>query len=713
MIAYLNFEIYIRFNICALKYEKKDLLMKVNFSRVFPLLMLSFALYAGNESPKLRLSGHVPVKAITSAVFLEKMAPQVKVPLTFILPLRNQDELEELVKRMHDPEDQEYFGQYLTTEEFNEQFAPTQEDYDKVIAYAKSIGFSVSQTHPNRTLLNVKGSVGAVESSFNLRLNVYKTPQGRKFYSANHNPEVPVSIASVINGIEGLDNLAVWRPFHHRKEVSENFHAHGTNANAIPSGPGGGYSPSDLLKAYNLSSVAANGSGQSIALFELAAYQASDINTYTRQFGLPAAKLTNILVDGGSGTGIDAEVTLDIELALALAPESLIYVYEGPNSNQGVLDTYNRIATDNLAKQVSTSWGLAEDLVSTQYLQAENAIFLQMAAHGQTIYAAAGDSGAYDDDNKSTPVVDDPASQPYVVGVGGTRLSVDPISGAYLSESCWNEGRGNGAGGGGVSTFWPIPTWQVNVPSTYSKTKRNVPDVSLNADPSTGYSIFYDGGWQIYGGTSCAAPLWAAFNARVNQELTSNQKPVLGFANPVFYSLGEGKVYNQDFHDIISGDNLYYHTSNSYDNATGWGSFNGANLFASLTNSTPTPPPPMLSPLLNIAMTHNAPFIKNRTNTYHITVSNTGGGPTSGNVNVAITLPRGFSYRAYSGSGWSFNPNTLTFTQTNTLAPNASYAPITLYVNVNRRASSSVTTTATVSGGGSVSSTISNQTTVK
>ena len=110
-------------------------------------------------------------------------------------------------------------------------------------------------------------------------------------------------------------------------------------------------------------------------------------------------------------------------MRIALAPESQIYVYEGPNSDQGVLDTYNRIATDNLAKQVSTSWGMGENLTSAQYLQAENAIFLQMAAHGQTIYAAAGDSGAYDDypDNSQALVVDDPASQPYVVGVGGTK----------------------------------------------------------------------------------------------------------------------------------------------------------------------------------------------------------------------------------------------------------------------------------------------------
>ena len=142
-------------------------------------------------------------------------------------------------------------------------------------------------------------------------------------------------------------------------------------SHTFPSGPSGGFSPSDLTVAYSLSGLPANGAGQAIALFELAGYQISDINAYTDQFGLPRGNLVDVKVDGGSTSGIDAEVTLDIELALAIAPQSKIYVYEGPNSNQGVLDTYNKIATDNIAKQVSTSWGMAEDLSTQQFLQAE------------------------------------------------------------------------------------------------------------------------------------------------------------------------------------------------------------------------------------------------------------------------------------------------------------------------------------------------------
>lgn len=673
------------------------------------LLMLALNFQVGAESStsnsdSVRISGHVLSKAVDDAFLIKGLNDTVPVPLTFVLPLRNKDELEELIQRIHNSSDQEYFSKYLTTEEFAERFAPTQEDYNKVIDFAQKLGLNITGIHNNRILLNVTGPAISVEKGFNIRLLEYMTSNGRKFHAPNLDPEVPVSIASIINGIVGLDNYGVWHSYKQKKET-ENTNA---ASHIFPSGPYGGFSPSDIAKAYNLVGVPANGSDQIIALFELGGYLASDINKYTNYFGLPPAKLINITVDGGSGGEIDAEVTLDIELALALAPESQIYVYEGPNSNQGVLDTYNRIATDNLAKQVSTSWGLGENMVSSQYLNAENIIFMQMAAQGQTIYAAAGDSGAYDDypvNYSHALVVDDPASQPYVVGVGGTKLTVNPESCSYVSESVWNDGLQNGAGGGGVSAYWQIPSWQANVPNVNSKIHRNVPDVALNADTNTGYAIYYDGQWAVYGGTSCAAPLWAAFTARVNQERVTNNKPVLGFANPVLYAIGTGSPNSGNFHDITNGNNLYYNAGTGYDNATGLGSFNGANLFASLTNFI-LPSPPKLSPLLNITMSQSAHFKKGKTGTYLIEVSNQGNGTTSGNVTVSITLPKDLTFHSLSGAGWTFNKNTLTCTQNSPLKAGSSYSSIILKVNVNKNAPNSVTTSATVSGGGSVASSI-------
>lgn len=563
--------------------------MKNHFSHFFRCSMLlllghTLTVNASSDSSSVRLSGHVPSKAVSDATFLKDVDANTLVPLTFALPLRNKEALETLIKNIQDPTDPHY-GKYLTPEEFAEHFAPTQEDYDQLTAYAQSLGLQVTNTHSNRILLNVAGSKESIEAAFNLHLHHYQRSNGHTFYAPDNDPEVPHFIASIVHGIVGLDNQATWHTYNRRKEMQEGVLISEHVSHAHPSGPGGGYSPNDVSTAYNLNGVSANGSGQIVALFELGGYLASDISAYTNYFGLPSPQLKNIPVDGGSTSGIDPEVTLDIELVLALAPHSQVYVYEGPNSDQGVLDTYNQIAKDNLAKQVSTSWGLGENLVNSQYRQAENAIFQQMAVQGQTIYAASGDSGAYDEYPSRTLVVDDPASQPYVVGVGGTKLTVNATSGAYGSESVWNEGLGQGAGGGGVSTFWSIPSWQTNVSSTFSKTHRNVPDVALNADPYSGYSIYYNGQWTIYGGTSCAAPLWAAFTARVNQGRATNQLPALGFANPLLYAIGVGTSYTTDFHDVTTGNNLHYSAKKGYDNASGWGSFNGGNLFETLTSS--------------------------------------------------------------------------------------------------------------------------------
>ncbi len=200
-----------------------------------------------------------------------------------------------------------------------------------------------------------------------------------------------------------------------------------------------------------------------------------------------------------------------------------------------------------------------------------------MAAQGQTIFAASGDSGAYDNrSNTSLLSVDDPAAQPYMTAAGGTSLTTAGAGGAWKSETTWS------GGGGGISVQWPLPTWQQGVATAANKAStamRNVPDVSLDADPYTGYSIFLNGGWYLYGGTSCAAPLWAAFTALVNQQRQANGNAPLGFANPIIYSLANAS----NFHDIADGStNQYYPAVTGYDDATGWGSFNGAFLLTAL-----------------------------------------------------------------------------------------------------------------------------------
>ena len=457
---------------------------------------------------------------------------------------------------------------------------------NKTKAYLENKGMNVESIAPNRLIIRASGSIDVIEKIFNTKIYYYTDKAGETFYAPAY--ELQVDNDLNILSVQGLENRIKANP-HYRVLKNVNF--------SKSAGPTQGLIPANIKTAYSFSSNL-NGAGQTLALFELDGYTASDITAYQNAFNLTNVPLQNVLVDGASGNpsndGGPAEVTLDIELMSALAPgASKILVYEGPNSGTGLVDTYNKIATDNLSKSISTSWGLPESSGAGSLVQSESVIFKQMVAQGQALYAAAGDSGAYD--NGQTLSVDDPSSQQFVVAVGGTELFTNS-NGSYKSETTWSSGSGPGneGGGGGISSIWSIPSWQVGVISAASlgsNTMRNTPDVSLNANPNTGYAVFYQGEWTVFGGTSCAAPLWAAFTALVNQERSNNGVGVLGFPNPTIYALGQSANYASTFHDINDGStNLYYPAVTGYDLATGWGTYVGDPLITYLAGGN-TPPP--------------------------------------------------------------------------------------------------------------------------
>lgn len=592
--------------------------LTLGFAALCGLASLSLSHSATAQGTYRHLPGHVPA-LVSQANLVGNVHPADNIPLTFTLPLRNEAKLDALIQRLYDPNDPLY-GQYLTPEQFTADYAPTQADYEAVVAYAKSQGLTVTQRHANRLVLDVAGPAKTVESAFAVRLKQYHLDSGRLFRAPNGAPSVPTAIAGRIKSIIGLDTAEQWHahsrmkpvdPLAFLNAVADGYDPLGLRPNQVGTGPGGALAPNDIKKAYNLSSVTQDGTGQTLALFELDGYTASDVTAYEKKFwpstSLPKVTLQNVLVDsatGSAGSGA-GEVTLDIELMIAIVPNaSKILVYEGPNSSTGVIDTYNKIATDNLAKSVSTSWGLYESGSGTTTLDAEYTIFKEMAVQGQSIFAASGDSGAYDDGSKLS--VDDPASQPWVTGVGGTNLtlvtgSTAALNGTWKSETTWNGGSiANGGGGGGISSVWSIPDYQsqsgvITKASKGSTALRNVPDVSLDADPNTGYSIYVSGAWYIYGGTSCAAPLWAAFTGLVNEARASANLGTLGFANYPLYTAGLSSSYTTYFHDIADNStNLYYPAVTGYDLATGWGSFNGANLLSELTTATVTLPTQLL-----------------------------------------------------------------------------------------------------------------------
>jgi kumamolisin len=566
-------------------------------------LILRSTAYA---SDNVRLKGQI--SAIPSSATLQgRVSATAPVSFAISLPLRNADELETLIGRLHDPADPLY-GHYLTPEEFTERFGPTEGDYNAVKAYAIASGFTVTGEHANRTILDVQGPSASVERSFGVRLLQYRAVSGRLFHRADAEPSVPSEIANRIRGIIGLDTYPQMRPYAKQAPGWGNASTVRPRATTLGgSGPLGTFSPSDIATAYGIPHDASAGSGQTLAVFELDGYNTSDITAFQTFFGLPAVPVENVLIDGATGsigsTGGGGEVTLDLEIMLGLVPGATkIICYEAPNGTKGILDCYNQIATENRAKMISTSWGRCETETAPSSISAEAAIFQQMAAQGQTLVAAAGDSGAYDDYDSSTPTaatisVDNPASQPYVLSVGGTRLTTSSAGGSYSTETTWNNGSpGEGAGGGGISKIWSIPSWQKSAVTTTagaSSTMRNVPDVCVNADPETPYGVYYQGAWTGFGGTSAGSPVWSSFLAIANQQRLAVGGTTVGNAAALLYSIGASSVYTKGFHDIADGStNLHFAAVTGFDLATGLGSMKGTALLSYLApnavlNDTP------------------------------------------------------------------------------------------------------------------------------
>ena len=511
------------------------------------------------------LIGHVPwdVRNSTAALKYHATSNQ-NISAQIILPLQNQDQLSVLLKDCYDIKSPNYHH-FLTPAQFAEQFGPSATDSTEVQEFFKKRGISITGQSANGAVLYVTGYAVAFEQAFGLHINHYQKNDGTLFFAPDMDPTIPAAIAGKILAIAGLDNFPKYLSHLHQHLMKD-------LANPIGTGPGGFLAPEDVKTAYNLNSVPTNGSGESIALFELDGYSSSDIIAYEKQFDLPEVPLKNILIDGFSGTpnygnngGAD-EVTLDIELLTAFAPGSTILVYEASNTTQSWIDEWTKIATDNEAKVISCSWGEPEGDSPT--LNFDYNIFQQMAAQGQAIFVASGDNGAYDAGGR-TLAVDEPASQPYATAVGISKLTTN-------SNMTYNSETASVYGGGGISWYWSIPSYQATVVSKAPKaaklstTMRNLPDVALTADSSTAYAFYINGSWSGYYGSSLSTPVWASLICCVNEGLGQNGP--LGFANLQLYQIAQSNNYANDFHDINTGNNGYYPAGAGFDDATGLGS---------------------------------------------------------------------------------------------------------------------------------------------
>jgi kumamolisin len=531
---------------------------------VAPLPIFALAAPAANASVAPAATGRVALVdaatadiAITHATRTGAVSSNQKIGLEISLKLRNQAKLDAFLKAVADPASTSY-KHYLTVKQFVAAYAPTQAQIDQVTAYLKSQGLSVGALSGNHLTVAASGTAAQVEKAFNVSIGTYKTST-QSFIANSAAPSLPAGIASEVSGVAGMNTEALHTHYAHASKVQPNVTAHA----------GTTLTPTLARQGYNLSTAIStssyNGSGKTIALVEFSSYSASDVAKYNSTYSLGATAASVVNVDGGTTDNSgQVEDDLDIEVDYALAPKATIKVYEAPNSDAGEVALYAGIASADTTV-VSASWGQPEN--SENNLASDEADFKEMAAQGQTIFAASGDSGAYDDG--STLSVDYPASSPEVSGVAATNLTV--TNGAWASETGWS------GSGGGKSDQFTTPSFQTSVNSSGY---REVPDVTADGGNSSPWRIYTEGAWYTVYGTSAAAPNWAAFVADYDTAATKLSKSAFGYGNSEIYTVAKSSLYSSVFHDITSGNNSYYSAGTGYDMVSGWGSYNGGAFIA-------------------------------------------------------------------------------------------------------------------------------------
>jgi len=483
---------------------------------------------------------------------------------------------------------------YLSRDELAQSQGADPDDLAKVESFANDNNLSVEATSPSRRTVRVTGTLRDLSNAFHVKLSNYRSSTGTTYRAYTGSVSVPSDLSDIVQGVFGLDTTPQ-STFHLRKgRAAGQPQAGGAAATSL-------YTPVDVANLYNFP-TGLNGQGQCVGILEFGGgYRKSDLDEYfTDTLGLSPPNVVPVSVAGAlnspsyippNGNTPDIEVMLDIEVLGSIAPEAQIVVYFAPNTMDGWLRAVNTAIHDSFHNPsvISISWGGPEDTWSRQALRAMNFEFAAAALMGITVCVAAGDNGYTDGVPGTAAHVDFPGSSPYVLDCGGTSLQSS--DGTISAETVWNDGPNytnpTSATGGGVSAFFPVPSYQSssNVPPSVNSnhTGRGVPDVAGDADPNTGYRIRVDGKnlWELnppiggpVGGTSAVAPLWAGLITLINQKLG---KP-LGYINPVLYKLYNQGVAKGGFNQIISGNNGAYQAGPGWNPCTGLGSPNGTTL---------------------------------------------------------------------------------------------------------------------------------------
>ena len=542
---------------------------------------------------------------------LGALAPDARLRLVLGLAPRDRPRLEAFLQR------QRAMGITLTPAQFGAEFGPDPAREGALLTYLRAHHLRVTRTYPDHLLLDLEGRAADVAAAFDTPLVRYRDGQGRMHFANSRTPRLPATLSTMVSAVIGLRDdgapprpaLSLYTPAEAagsvpapraaRPPIRHLDRPSPTRRSADAGGPPTYMlAPAQVRAAYNVEALRARlpasaatagealaGAGQTIALLQLGPFDQTDIASFDRFFGIAATTPISVTVDGGATNSFGfigrVEATLDVEMIHAIAPGARLLVYNGPGAstgtdNSGMDDTYARIINDNQAQVLSTSWGQCEpeqmaDAPPDMTLLHD--LFEQASAQGMTVLAASGDSGSGDcAAASSNPSVDYPASDPAVLGVGGTTLSLDS-TGLRQNETGWS------GSGGGTSVVYPRPTWQAGG-SLPSSSFRQVPDIALNA--GTAYAAWVSNGWLGVGGTSGATPIWAGLLALANQARYANAAggappacaTLAGFGDlhAALYRLAASPPPTPIFRDITDGDsNGAGAPGLGWDPVTGWG----------------------------------------------------------------------------------------------------------------------------------------------
>jgi hypothetical protein len=454
-------------------------------------------------------------------------------------------------------------GVRVSSDEYARRFGPAPDAVENARRALAAQGMALAWNGGDQ-LAELDGSAAAAARVFGIALHDFVAPGGERFHAPIGTPSIPQVLRGTITAVTGFDD---WSQRHLSAIRTLN-----------------GVSPADMAAFYDMNGVRGSGidgRGITVVLPEIDSFAQSDLDAYASKYDLPPFHVeVHRNPRWGSPGGIEGEANMDLEIVHAFAPAAKLVVYYSSPDSSRVMPMLQALFSEQAGPNtvVSSSIGICEAPELKAPAQQEQAMAQAAAGKGTSIFVASGDRGAYDcvpNGDAETLATDLDGGLPDVTSVGGTAVFLG-ASGGYSNEVAWGQPVEQWGGGGGLSIFWDKPSWQTapGVDNQYSNGSRQTPDVSANADSQTGWNVVSDGAEHKIGGTSAAAPMWAAITALFDQVLLQQHHQTVGFANPGLYWMAQNasSLPAPPFHDVTTGTNLHYPATTGWDFATGLGS---------------------------------------------------------------------------------------------------------------------------------------------